>query len=64
MQSWKCDLGKEKASSTHPKDKNVKKNKRKPRKHGKMGQIAQNKRVENNPNISQVTTNVNQPIFN
>jgi hypothetical protein len=29
-----------------------------------MGQIAQNKRAENNPNISQITTNVNQPIFN
>lgn len=25
MQNWECDLGKEKASSTHPKDKNVKK---------------------------------------
>lgn len=55
MQNWECDLGKEKASSTHPKDKNVKKKKRKTRKHGKMGQIAQNKRVENNQNISQVT---------
>lgn len=27
MQNWECDLGKEKASSTHPKDKNVKKKK-------------------------------------
>lgn len=25
MQNWECDLGKEKASSTHPKDKNIKK---------------------------------------
>ena len=40
MQDWKCHQGKEKASSTHPKDKNVK-NKRKTRKHRKMGQIAQ-----------------------